>query len=88
MSQTGDGFLRLDKETDAMALWTHKEGEWVCTSMADREPRLRSDMDKLRTKNRSLREQVDDLEEILGIGPEQPNSACHPLTSPYRVRRM
>jgi len=42
---------------------------------ADRERRLRSNMDKLRTKNRSLREQVDDLEEILGIGPEQPNSA-------------
>jgi len=75
MSPTGADFLRLDKETGAMALRTHSEGEWVCTSTVDRERQLRSDMYKLRTKNRSLREQVDDMEEILGIGPEQPSSA-------------
>jgi len=69
MSPTDDGFVRLDKQTGAMAQCTRNDGVWACKPMADSQRELQDVMDKLRAENKSLRKQVDDLEETLGIGP-------------------
>jgi len=69
MSPTDDGFVRLDKQTGAMAQCTRNDGVWACKPMADSQRKLQDEMDKLRAENKSLRKQVDDLEETLGIGP-------------------
>lgn len=75
MSPTGGDLLRLDKETRAMALRTQGQRQWVCKSTVDREHQPPSDMYNLRTKSGSLRQQVDDMDEILEIGPQQPSNA-------------
>ena len=69
LSPTDDGFVRLDKQTGAMAQCTRNDGVWVCKPMADSQRQLQDELDKLRAENKSLRKQVDDLEETLGIGP-------------------
>ncbi len=78
MSPTDDGFVRLDKQTGAMAQCTRNDGVWACKPMADSQGELQKEIDELRAENKSLRKQVDDLEETLGIGPTPPDDSGPP----------
>ena len=75
ISPTDDGFVRLDKQTGAMAQCTHNDGEWACKPMADGQDELQKEIDELRAENKSLRKQVDDLEETMEIGPTPPDDS-------------
>ena len=75
MSPTDDGFVRLDKQTGAMAQCTRENGEWACKPMAGGQDELQKEINKLRAENNALRKQVDDLEETLGIGPTPPDES-------------
>jgi hypothetical protein len=67
----GGGFVRLDRLTGAMALCTRKDDRWACEDMHDSQRTLISEADKLRSENRSLKDQVEQLEETLGLGENQ-----------------
>jgi hypothetical protein len=67
----GGGFVRLDRLTGAMALCTRKGDRWACEDMHDSQQTLMSEVDKLRSENKSLKDQVEQLEESLGLGENQ-----------------
>jgi hypothetical protein len=71
MSPTEDGVVRLDTQTGAMALCRRKDDAWSCKDMDDSQRTLMNEIDKLRTENKSLKDQVDHLEETLGLGENQ-----------------
>ncbi len=71
MSTTEDGVVRLDTQTGAMALCQRKDGKWACEDMDDSQRTLMSENDKLKAENKSLKDQVDHLEETLGLGENQ-----------------
>jgi hypothetical protein len=71
MSPTEDGVVRLDTQTGAMALCQRKDGAWACEDMDDSQRTLMNEIDKLRAENKSLKDQVDHLEETLGLGENQ-----------------
>jgi len=74
MSQTEDGVVRLDTQTGAMALCRRKDDTWACEDMADSQRMLMSEIDKLKSENKSLSDQVEHLEETLGLGDTQGDS--------------
>lgn len=71
MSPTDDGVVRLDKQTGAMALCRRRDDAWTCESMDDSQHALTDEIDKLRAENKSLKDQVQHLEETLGLGENQ-----------------
>jgi len=71
MSPTEDGVVRLDTQTGAMALCQRKHDKWACEDMEDSQRKLRSEIDKLQAENKSLKDQVQHLEETLGQGENQ-----------------
>lgn len=75
LSPAENGFMRLDKQTGAMTQCTQNDGAWACRPLADSRLELQNEVDKLRAENKSLRKQVEDLEETLGIGPEPPDES-------------
>jgi hypothetical protein len=68
MSPTEGGVVRLDTQTGAMALCSRKDDRWACEDMNDSQRALMSEIDKLKAENKSLKDQVDHLEETLGLG--------------------
>jgi chromosome segregation ATPase len=71
MSPTEDGVVRLDKQTGAMALCRKRDDAWACESMDDNQSALADEIDKLRAENKSLKDQVQHLEETLRLGENQ-----------------
>jgi chaperonin cofactor prefoldin len=71
MSPTEDGVVRLDTMTGAMALCTRTANHWACEDMSDSQQLLMREIEKLQAKNKSLQDQVDQLEETLGLGENQ-----------------
>ncbi|HEY7669228.1 MAG TPA: hypothetical protein VH852_01190 [Hyphomicrobium sp.] len=71
MSPTEGGVVRLDTQTGAMALCRRKDDAWACEDMNDSQRTLMSEIDKLKTENNSLKEQVQQLEETLGLTEKQ-----------------
>lgn len=57
MSPTEGGFVRLDRESGAMAFCTGKEGDWSCKPMAEAEVELKSRIEELEAENKALRDQ-------------------------------
>lgn len=57
MSQTGDGFLRLDTRTGAMSACTNKSG-WVCRVVPDERVALDAEIGRLQRENASLAAQL------------------------------
>lgn len=73
MSPVEGGFIRLDKETGAMALCSKKEGGeqpngWACVPMADDQRSLREELDQLKTENTKLKDEIRRLEETFVTG--------------------
>ncbi len=75
MSPTEDGVVRLDTQTGVMALCQRKDGAWACEDMDDSQRTLMAEIDKLRSENKFLKDQVEQMEETLGLdekGSEDP----------------
>ena len=74
MAPTEGGFVRLDTQTGTMSLCTREDGKWACEVMADSQLALQDEIDKLKAENQSLKGQVEQLEETLGVGPKPDSS--------------
>ncbi len=78
----GGGMIRLDTQTGAMSLCKRElQDQWSCAEMKDQQHASASDKDqqhasandeleRLREENKALKEQVDRLEETLGINED------------------
>jgi hypothetical protein len=80
MSPTEDGVVRLDKQTGAMALCRRRDDAWACESMDDNQNQraLKDEVETLRAENKFLKDQVQQLEETLGLGENQSNAPSSP----------
>jgi chaperonin cofactor prefoldin len=68
MTPTDGGVVRLDTQTGAVALCTRKVPDrWSCEDMNDSQRMLTSEVDRLQKENKELKEQIDQLEQTLGI---------------------
>ncbi len=72
MTPTTGGFLRLDTQTGQVSLCAQKDGQMLCTSLADERKALESEIDRLSQENTDLRKSVRRLEELAGID-QDPN---------------
>ena len=80
MTPTDGGVVRLDTQTGAMALCTRKApDQWSCADMNDSQRTLTSEVDRLRNENKELKEQIDRLEETLGIADGQSDATKPPV---------
>ena len=68
MSPVDGGFLRLDKETGAVALCARKEEAWVCNPVEDHAASQNEKVAKLELENRDLKGRVKSLEDSLETG--------------------
>jgi hypothetical protein len=80
MSPTENGVVRLDTQTGAMALCQRKDGAWECEDMGDSQRALMGELDKLKAENKSLRDEVEHMEETLGLGNAPQADAPSPHT--------
>jgi hypothetical protein len=67
MTTTSNGVVRLDRETGAMAVCTGTAGQWSCQDMNDSQRTLTAEIDRLRAENKSLKEQLDHVDQNLGL---------------------
>jgi hypothetical protein len=83
MSPTQDGVVRLDTQTGAMALCQRKNDAWACVDMDDSQRALLAEIDKLKAENKSLRDEVEHLDESLGLNDSTaPSSPQAQITLP------
>lgn len=69
MSPVDGGFLRLDSETGAVAMCTKSAAQWSCNAVEDKSGQSgRSDVAKLESENRGLKDRVKALEDALETG--------------------
>jgi hypothetical protein len=77
MSPVDGGFLRLDKQTGAVAMCARDGNTWACTPVEDHTTAAKSDeISKLEHENKELKERVKALEETLEtikLPPEDPS---------------
>lgn len=62
MSETADGFLRLDRKTGVVSLCTGGEGRWSCVPVPDAQAALDQELKSLEDENRELAARVEQLE--------------------------
>lgn len=62
MSETSDGFLRLDRKTGSVALCKGSEDRWSCVPVPDAQVALDADIYALEQENKRLSERVRELE--------------------------
>lgn len=74
MSPVDGGFLRLDKQTGAVAMCARSGGDWACNPVKDHTATAPSDeLSKLEDENKALKDRIKALEESLESGkPAQP----------------
>ena len=81
MSPVDGGFLRLDKQTGAVAMCARSGSEWACKPVEDRTATAPSnELSKLEDENKALKERVKALEESLENGKAPPSEG--PLAGP------
>ena len=71
MSPVDGGFLRLDKQTGAVAMCAKSGADWACKAVDDHAasaPASQSALSKLEDENRVLKDRVKALEESLETG--------------------
>src|SRR5205085_9676330 len=73
MTPTPNGVVRLDTQTGAMSLCTGSAGQWSCQDMDDSERNLTAEIDRLRVENKSLRDQLDHVDQNLGLNDNNPD---------------
>lgn len=74
MSPSGDGFMRLDKQTGAVSMCERKDGEWACRSLPDDQKALQDRIGKLEQEKRALQDENRRLEDVMGLNPDAPKS--------------
>jgi hypothetical protein len=79
MTPTANGVVRLDTQTGAMSLCTGTTGQWSCQDMNDSQRTLTAEIDRLRAENKSLKDQLDQTDQTLGLnepGPDAPKPSA------------
>jgi hypothetical protein len=79
LEKVEQGFLRLDRQTGAMALCTAKSGVWECEPVKDAGLDVSAELARLKAENEKLKARVAELEK--GGGPTK-------LPSDQEVDRM
>ncbi len=78
MSPVDGGFLRLDKQTGAVAMCARTGNDWACKPIEDQTKAASSDeFSRLQTENKELKDRVKALEESLET--EKPAPGGGPL---------
>jgi hypothetical protein len=81
MSPVDGGFLRLDKQTGAVAMCAHSGGDWACNPVRDSAAAAPSDeASKLEDENKALKARIKALEESLESSKTPPPSGSVPPT--------
>ncbi|HPG88157.1 MAG TPA: hypothetical protein PLD46_00775 [Hyphomicrobium sp.] len=79
MTPVDGGFMRLDKETGAVALCTKKDATWACESVKDGTG-ITSDAAKIEAENKALKERIKALEDTKTASP--PSADAYPTEPP------
>jgi len=82
MTPTPNGVVRLDKETGAMSLCTGTAGQGSCQDMNDSQRTLTAEIDRLRAENKSLKDQLDHVDQNLGLNDNGPDTPKPKFTLP------
>jgi hypothetical protein len=73
ISPADGGFLRLDKQTGAVAMCAHTGNTWACTPVEDRTTSAPSgELSRLQQENKDLKDRVKALEEALETSTPPP----------------
>jgi hypothetical protein len=64
LSQSGDGYVRLDTRTGAVSTCTNGKGGWACRIVPDERAALDTEIGRLLAENKKLKEQLDRRESI------------------------
>ena len=84
MSPVDGGFLRLDKQTGAVAMCAHSGGDWACSPVRDSAAAAPSnEVSKLEDENKALKARIRALEESLESSkPPPPSGSVPPAEGP------
>lgn len=74
MTQTDDGFIRLDTQTGAMSMCSGKGSEWACKALPDDQKSLQEKIARLEEENRELKAENHRLEDVMGLNPGAPSN--------------
>lgn len=78
MSPSDGGFVRLDRQTGAMAFCSRRDEIWRCDSMDDAQSALRDEIARLESENKRLEADKKHLEEMLGLGDKPGEPGVEP----------
>jgi hypothetical protein len=79
MSPVDGGFLRLDKQTGAVAMCAKSGNDWACKPVNDQTPGNAGNLAGLEAENRELKSRVKELEDLVETRPVSPPSLDGPL---------
>ncbi len=80
LSPVDGGFLRLDKQTGAVAMCAKNANDWTCKTVDDQTTSgPTSTQSRLETENKELKDRVKELEELLETKPLGPPPLSGPL---------
>jgi hypothetical protein len=83
MSPVDGGFLRLDKQTGAVAMCARSAGDWACNPVQDHTAAAPSnELSKLEEENEALKDRIKALEESLEAGKPLPPPSSGPHEGP------
>lgn len=74
MTPADGGFLRLDTVTGAVSMCAKRdrEGQWACEPLPDAAAAQKRDLERLEAENKALKDEIRQMEEILGLGEKKP----------------
>ena len=73
----GGGFVRLDTLSGQMSVCNRRDGNWLCTDMADQGRGLAEELERLQAENKSLKGDIRRMEDIMvgdGKGAPRPDA--------------
>lgn len=91
IAPTDGGFLRLDRQTGAVAICEKKADEWACRPIDDQTVSGATERAQLETENKSLKARVKELEDFLAsksLTPPPPHDGSAAEGPPGGVSRL
>lgn len=91
IAPTEGGFLRLDRQTGAVAICAKKADEWACRPIEDQTASGATERSQLETENKTLKARVKELEDFLAsksITPPPPHDGSLADGPPGGVSRL